>query len=119
MKRLKYILVILIFFWSCQKRPFSHVEVHGRIVSTKTNQPLQAQIQLWTGAYPPGSKGSSEFGSTRTGGDGSFDIKSNAGWSSDDYYIEIIPDSISTHSSASRHFTITRNQNVDAGTISL
>lgn len=115
------LIVILnsLLFTFCQKRPFAKIEVHGRIVNSKTNQPLQAQIQLWVGSGTPGEKGTTQFASTTTSGDGTFDIKTNAQWNGNDYHLQIIPDSISTHSSATEYFQASKNQNVDIGTIGL
>ncbi|MGZ3903789.1 MAG: hypothetical protein ACXVC6_08845 [Bacteroidia bacterium] len=104
---------------TCSKRPFAHVEIHGRVVNSKTNQPLQAEIQLWVGAGLPGNKGTSQYGSVHTGGDGAFDIKSKAQWSGNEYRLQIIPDSISTHASTSLPCEISRNQTLDVGTIKL
>ena len=121
MKTIKITSFILTSFLlvTCQKRPFAHVELHGRIVNAATNQPLQAKIQLWVGGSSPGSKGTSEYGITRTNGDGSFDIKSNAQWHGSDYTIIIFPDSSLKHSVISKSFQISRNQNLDVGTIGL
>jgi hypothetical protein len=120
MTRLKILTILLLAasFSACDKRPFAFLEIHGRIISAKKNQPVQATIFLSTGA-PPGNKGWKDFGNTHTNSDGSFDIKSNEGWSSDYYHIEIMPDSFRIYPGQSRDFTITRNQNVDAGTIGL
>jgi hypothetical protein len=120
MKTLKILTVLLfgVLFTACDKRPFAFLEIHGRIVSAAKNQPIQATIFLSTGA-PPGNKGWKDFGTTHTNSDGSFDIQSNEGWNSDYYHIEIMADSFRIYPGASRDFSITRDQNVDAGTIGL
>ena len=123
MKKSKIISVIVIIpsllFTFCDKRPFAHIEVHGRIANYKTNQPLQAQVQLWVGGGTPGEKGTTQYASTTTNGDGSFDIKTNAQWSGNSYKLQILPDSLSTHEPSIKEFNASRNQNVDVGTIGL
>lgn len=121
MKVLKIIAFILtsFFLMTCQKRPFAHVELHGRVISIKTNQPLQAEIQLWVGGPSPGSKGTTEYGVSRTDANGDFDIKSNAQWNGIDYIVIIQPDSTIGHSPLFKHFQISRNQNLNLGTIAL
>ena len=121
MKTLKFILFILssMLFTTCAKRPFAHMEIHGRVVSAKTNQPLQARIELWVGSSAPGDDGTTLYGNTQTSGDGSFDIKSNAEWNGDNYSLLIIPDSINIYPAILKYYKITKHQNLDAGTIVL
>ena len=82
------------------------------------NTPLQADIQLWTGSSP-GNKGSTKFGSTSTYSDGTFDIKSKAGWNSNDYYLVfILKTNINGAGSAlTKKYNVPKNHNLNVGDI--
>ncbi len=85
-------------------------------MNSATNTPLQANIELWTGSSP-GNKGSTQFGTTSTNSDGTFDIKSKAGWNSDDYYLLFITNINGSGSGLTRKYHISRNQNLNVGDI--
>jgi hypothetical protein len=101
---------------SCQKSLFRHIEVHGRILDSKTYNPLQATINLWSGSAP-GSKGGSKFESTISNADGTFDLKSRASWTTNDYYLEIIRNTNSNNPSTLVKFRVSKNQDLNLGDI--
>jgi hypothetical protein len=110
------IIVISFGFSFCNKRPFAHIEIHGRVVNYVTKAPVPSTISVYTGQRP-GSKGSTFFGSTSTNSDGSFDFKSHAGWNSNDYYLEVHPAINSGNNSRELLCTVNKNQNLDVGDI--
>jgi hypothetical protein len=121
MKKVNVILLLVIISFgisSCDKRPFANVELHGRVMNSATNAPLAADIQLWTGS-PPGNKSSTKFGSTSAYSDGTFDIKSKAGWNSDEYYLLfILKTNVNGAGSAlTKKYTIPKNHNLNVGDI--
>jgi hypothetical protein len=122
MKKRKFISAIFILacfiLTNCDKRPFAHIELHGRVLDSKTSAPVQATVTLWTGETPH-SKGSTSFGSVSTNSDGTFDIKSKAGWNSNDYYLEVVNSTSTGASSTYMKYTVNKNQNIDVGIISL
>src|ERR1043166_1250248 len=120
MKSLKFQLFILIglLLAACDQRPFAHIEVHGRTFSKYTNQPTSAEVQLWTGPYPTDSKGAKCFAVQKTDAAGYFDIKTNAGWNSGEYYLEIVGDSF-PRPEGYVPLHINKGKNVDAGIIVL
>ena len=101
---------------SCKKRPFANVELHGRIMNSSTNTPLQATLELYHGARP-GENHSIRFADASTNADGTFDIKSKAGWNSDDYYLLIKTTVNGFFSVQAIKYHVSRNQNLDVGNI--
>ena len=96
------------------------MEVHGRVVVLKTNQPLQATLNLWVGTQQAGAKGTTKIGVYHTNNDGTFDIKSHTQWGGNSYQIEIRPelyDSTITFGGGILEFPVSKNQNLDLGTI--
>jgi len=81
-----------------------------------TKAPIQANISLYTGQRP-GSKASVLFGTTSTSSDGSFDIKSNAGWNSNVYYLEVLPTINTGNTSRELEYPINKNQNINVGDV--
>ena len=85
-------------------------------MNSTTNTPLQATLELYHGA-PPGENHSERFGDATTNSDGTFDIKSKAGWNNDDYYLLIKTTVNGSFSVQAIKYHITRNQNLDVGNI--
>lgn len=81
MKNVKYITTLLVFFgfgfWSCEKKLFSHVEVHGRTINYMTKSPVQSTVELWN-TEQISEKDAVFLGSTKTNSDGTFDLKTQA-----------------------------------------
>lgn len=88
--------------------------VHGQIVNAKTNQPIQAELQLWVGCDPTYCGHGNNYGRTRTERNGTFEIKSNAQWNGNHYFLVIIPDSFIRKTI---DLDASKNQNVDLGLI--
>jgi hypothetical protein len=114
----KLVVICMLFLCSCDKRPFANIELHGRVMNSTTNIPLQATIQLWTGTHP-GDNGSTKFGDTSTNSDGTFDIKSKAGWNSDNYYLVIITSINGAGTGIIKEYHVNKHQNLDVGDISI
>ncbi|HTA61684.1 MAG TPA: hypothetical protein VK835_04485 [Bacteroidia bacterium] len=122
-KQLKHsvlsLLLAIVVFTSCDKRPFAHVELYGSIVNARTNTALQgATVELWVGSYP-GDNGSTKFGSATTDSNGNFDIQSGAQWNGDDYSLLIISNNINASTSVTKQYHVTRHQKFNVGTIYL
>jgi hypothetical protein len=119
MRKTKIILAIsspaLLFLLFCAKRPFAHMGAQGKIVTAKTNQPLQAELQLWVGCDPSICGHGNRYGNAHTNKDGTFEIKSNAQWNGNKYFLLIIPDSF--FSPKTVEFSASKKQNVDLGEI--
>jgi hypothetical protein len=111
------ILAILVGlgFGSCQKRPLGHITIYGSVIDS-SGASLQAKIELWTGA-PPAETGSTKFGEISTENDGTFTIRSNAGWNSSSYYLWIKVNGTSKR--WSKKYFVAKNESLDVGQIVL
>jgi hypothetical protein len=113
--KLRSIFFISIFaalLFSCKQRPFAKIEVMGRAVDS-LGAPKYGTVDLWTGA-PPGESGSTEFESAAIKPDGSFDIKTRAGWNSSTYYLLI-----RTAPTRTIRFSVGNNESIDLGDIAV
>jgi hypothetical protein len=113
------IFAITLSFISCDKRPFAQVELHGRGLDSINGPPFKGTVSLWVGASSPGSKGTTNYGTTHTNADGTFDIKSNAQWNGDEYVLEFIPGDPLLSSGGEKSFHVNKGQNLNVGDIIL
>lgn len=104
--------IISLLFWQCNKRPFAHVEVSGRVLNDSTKLPLPATISLW-GNDQAGTKAGIFLGQIGTNGDGTFDLNVQAVWSNA-YWLYVDG---SYHKSAVLQVSLKDNHNVNVGNI--
>jgi hypothetical protein len=105
---------------SCQKRPFAHMGVHGQILNTKTNQPVEADVELAVVCDPSTCGHSQSYGNTMSDENGNFEIKSNAQWNGKEYFLTIhYIDSTNSVHFKTLILQISKNQNLDLGEIRL
>ena len=86
--RILYFLILsFVFFASCQQRPIAKIEVMGRVVDS-LGAPQSGQVRL-DNDDPNWATHTYTFATVTVKPDGSFDIKTHAGWNSDQYYLVI------------------------------
>lgn len=124
MPKIKFHLIISVLsgllLFSCQKRPFAHMGVHGQILNINTNRPVEAEVELAVVCDPVTCGHSQRYGNTKSDENGNFEIKSNAQWNGNKYFLTIyyIDSTSSTHLKTLT-LEVSKNQNLNLGEIRL